>query len=171
MNPPSATEQEARFWSFVDKSAGTDACWIWTGRTNDKGYGRFFTGGKTVRAHRFAFLITFRAIHDGLQVCHACDNPPCVNPMHLFPGTNLDNVKDREAKGRGKRFYGLENGWAKIADADVVRIKQMSKSGMRQAKIANIFGISASHVSMIVSGRRRNNLMASKHILPTTQPS
>lgn len=160
MNSPARTEQE-RFWAYVDTSAGPDACWLWTSCTTDKGYGRFTAGGKAVRAHRYAFQIAFGPIPDGLSVCHACDTPACVNPRHLFSGTNQENMSDKKAKGRCKPLYGLENGRAKITDLDVASIKRMNKAGVRQANLAAIFGLSASAVSMIVTGRRRNHTASS----------
>ena len=76
------------------------ACIEWTGSRNPKGYGQKKVGGKTIFAHRWAWEQANGPIPDGLHVLHTCDNPPCVNVDHLFLGTNADNVKDRDAKGR-----------------------------------------------------------------------
>lgn len=99
------TQREAeriaeRFWMKVDKSAGPDDCWLWiSGMSN--GYGRFgIRQGVIEYAHRMAWLLTKGPIPDGLFACHKCDNPRCVNPAHLFLGTHLDNIADRDAKGR-----------------------------------------------------------------------
>ena len=94
---------ELRFWKRVSK-AGTDDCWLWTGATHQYGYGRMGTGKrgewKATEAHRVSWEIHFGPIPDGMHVCHSCDNPPCVNPAHLFLGTNNDNRQDSVKKNR-----------------------------------------------------------------------
>ena len=86
-----------RFWDKVDK---TGECWIWTAYTKTDGYGQFKFDGKMRGAHRMAWLLTNGEIPDGMLVCHTCDNPSCVNPNHLFLGTNQDNADDKMNKGR-----------------------------------------------------------------------
>ena len=90
-----------QFWSRVEK---TDSCWLWTGSTNKYGYGLTHRGGPnqatTRRAHRMAWELCNGPIPKGLWVLHKCDNPPCVNPDHLFVGNRSDNMKDAAAKGR-----------------------------------------------------------------------
>lgn len=86
-----------RFWSKVNKTGG---CWEWTAAANVKGYGRFMFEGRVQYAHRLSYAFAFGGISEGLLVCHRCDNPKCVNPAHLFLGTNMDNIQDCCAKGR-----------------------------------------------------------------------
>jgi hypothetical protein len=89
-----------RFWSKVDKSG---ECWVWTAKALcENGYGRFYVGKKPLRAHRYSWELANGPITDGLFVCHRCDNPPCVNPAHLFLGTHQDNMQDMVAKGRSR---------------------------------------------------------------------
>lgn len=99
------TPPQVRFGRFVRKDAS--GCWEWTGGLfKHFPYGKFnagrLPGGKqrTVYAHRFAYELWVGAIPKGLQVLHRCDNPACVNPAHLFVGTQLDNMRDMIAKGR-----------------------------------------------------------------------
>lgn len=92
-----------RFWQKVKK---TDNCWIWTSSKTNSGYGLFsrgLYGTKKVYAHRLSWEIHNGSLPGKLFVCHKCDNPPCINPEHLFLGTNSDNIRDCFAKGRGNK--------------------------------------------------------------------
>lgn len=97
----------ARFWSKVDKDGPVPAhrpelgpCWVWTAGKHEQGYGIFSSRSYPMRAHRFSWELHYGPIPDGLFVCHHCDNPPCVNPEHLFTATHLGNMRDCIAKGR-----------------------------------------------------------------------
>jgi hypothetical protein len=95
---PSAPSFAERFWRFVDKSGD---CWLWLGATND-GYGVMRIPGtrRNKRATHIAYELSFGPVPEGMMLCHHCDNPPCVRPIHLFPGTNADNQRDYVAKQR-----------------------------------------------------------------------
>jgi len=86
-----------RLWEHAKQ---VDSCWEWTSRRDRQGYGRLGIQGASLRAHRIAWIATHGPIPTGLCVLHHCDNPPCINPAHLFLGTPKDNVHDRIAKGR-----------------------------------------------------------------------
>lgn len=75
-------------------------CWLWTGSKNGRGYGSIYLDGKRVGAHVASWILFKGPIPDGMNVCHHCDNPPCINPHHEFLGSQSDNLKDAVKKGR-----------------------------------------------------------------------
>lgn len=96
------TLTDPRYWARVDRSAGPDACWPWTGSTDRKGYGhvnRPKLKPSPMLAHRYAWQLA-HGDPGALCVLHRCDRPPCCNPAHLFLGTVADNNADMRAKGR-----------------------------------------------------------------------
>lgn len=154
--PRAKTVQEAiaQFHASFEKTAG---CWEWTATRDTGGYGYIYWPGekRARKAHRQSWR-TFRGpIPDDLWVLHHCDNPPCVNPSHLFLGTSLDNNRDRHAKGRDGDTKGIRNGRA-VLDASKVRKIRMAPEVARI--VAARYGVSISTVHML---RRRETW---KHI-------
>jgi hypothetical protein len=123
-------------------------CHNWTGSTNKHGYGTLTHGNRKVAAHRLAYVVWVGEIPPEMQVCHRCDNRSCINPAHLFLGTNLENLADRQAKGRQAR--GETHARAKLTEQDVRAIRS---SVRRYADIAADYRVSETTVSNIISRR------------------
>lgn len=140
-------ERTKRFWAKVDKSDG--GCWEWKACLNEAGYGIFGVGGQRVdRAHRISYRLAFGEIPSGLFVCHKCDNRKCVNPDHLFVGTNDDNVADMISKGRQSKPPPM-GGWNRI---DLPREAIEKLGTMADTDLARSIGV-GKHV---IARARRN---------------
>ena len=125
--------ENKKFWEKVKK---TDNCWFWIGGKGKNGYGSFWDK-KTKSAHRFSWELHNGLITNDLCVLHTCDNPLCVNPNHLFLGTRLDNMRDRDTKQRQAR--GENNGRHKLLESD---IKLIRNSNLSISKLAKQFSVS-----------------------------
>lgn len=138
---------------FTKIKIAPDGCHLWTGAKIPRGYGRYSPlgrRGKRYYAHRFAWEIANgRAVPDGAVVCHRCDNPSCVNPSHLFVGTQADNMKDMARKGRSTK--GEASGRAKLTRSQV---SEILSSVTASREIAPHYGVSAGHIRSIRSGKR-----------------
>lgn len=137
----------ANFWDKVNK---TDACWLWTGGLSDNGYGKAQFGTKIRLAHRISYeLATGVPVPDGMNVCHSCDNKACVNPDHLWIGSQLENIHDMLAKERHNKspnVFGEAHPLAKLTDAKVRLIRKIQCS---DAEAARRFGVSPSLISLV----------------------
>jgi len=135
---------EKRFWKFVDKNS---SCWNWKGAKDYDGYGFIkHKDGTQLRAHRVSYEIHFGTFNKNLFVCHHCDNPSCVNPEHLFLGTNSDNQLDMYKKGLGPDLSGENNPASKLTLEEVNKIRADTRTHI---KIATDYGISLGQISNI----------------------
>lgn len=122
-------------------------CWNWVGATNSWGYGSLTTKGRTIRAHRLSWEISYGPIPRGMLVCHKCDNRVCVNPKHLFLGTHRDNTQDAVAKLR--TAAGESHGRSKLTEEDVRELRRRAKYE-KHTPLAKEFGITYKHLWRII---------------------
>jgi len=127
-------------------------CWLWIAKTkkfSNGNYGIIWLDDKWKYAHRVSWELTHGKIPDGLDVLHKCDEPSCVNPSHLFIGTQADNNLDRDRKGRQVAPRGIHNGNAKLTDEQVVFIRNSKESSIQLSKVV---GIASSGIRKIRRG-------------------
>lgn len=133
------TMNEKLFWSRVAKG---DGCWLWLGSKNQYGYGRY----SAAYAHRIAWALTHGFMPGALSVLHRCDNPPCVNPEHLFLGMQADNMRDCVEKGRlnvsGNPPRGEAQHMAKLSDVCIGPMVSCYRAGVEMPTLSRWFGVS-----------------------------
>jgi len=151
-----------RFMSKVDKNGptvthvkGLGCCWLWTAALDKDGYGKLRVGDRKLLAHRASWAIHNGPIPEGMCVLHRCDVKLCVNPAHLFLGTQADNMRDMTIKGRGVQHPappGEGHHFAKLTDAKVVEIRTLyAMGGVSQRALAKRFGVAYSSISDVLS--------------------
>lgn len=155
-------EQIARFWSKVDRN-GPNGCWVWTGFCNKKGYGHF-SGTRTMYlAHRVSYYLTTGSQPGRLQVQHTCpdgrDNPSCVNPDHLMPGTSQGNMDRRNSLGR--QASGERSGTAKLTPDKVMLI--LEANGKSTRRLAKVHGVSHTAIGDVLRGETWKNVERPGH--------
>jgi hypothetical protein len=149
-----------RFWNKVHI---TDHCWYWIGAIGKWGYGNFWNGQRFVKAHRFAYELIYGDLeHFGL---HTCDNRRCVNPTHIFDGTQKDNMDDMNSKGRraignaafkwDKVRIGEQHHNARLSITDVNNlVADYTTGNYSQRTVAIKYGISREHARDIINGKK-----------------
>lgn len=147
-----AAVKQAFEGNWVEADTG---CWEWT-KGKSHGYGQLRVppvfGDYPLYAHRVSYVLHYGPVAQGMFVCHKCDNPMCVNPEHLFQGTQEDNLRDMANKKRS--CLGEKNGQSKLTD-DMVKNLRVD-AGLKQYELAVKYGISEAQVSRILRGSRRS---------------
>lgn len=152
-----------KFMTSVSKPNGEEGCWIWTGylgKRRNKNYGYFHLIKGECLAHRASYMLFKGPIPEKLQILHNCDNPPCVNPNHLYAGTAQDNVDDREKRGRSKHAIKESHGRAKLTEENVKEIRSTyipnlsaGRGGLKinsQQYFANKYGVTKRVIRLIL---------------------
>lgn len=140
----------ARFINSVefDPNGG---CWLWAALCAPDGYGRMNVSDMSTAAHRYSWLLHHGAIPPTAKVCHRCDIRACVNPDHLFIGTQAENMADMVRKGRS--LAGERHNKARLTDGQVRRIRALRADGALLAEIADRFGVALGTIGMITAGK------------------
>jgi HNH endonuclease len=128
-------------------------CRLWKRSATRDGYGYFYLDGKATLAHRASWILNKGSIPVGMKVLHHCDMPACTNHRHLFLGTDLDNARDRDSKGRRRPPVGAHNGRAKLCDRTVAEIRKKFTPGKGTAALAREYGVSPLTVQRIGYGK------------------
>lgn len=130
-------------------------CWEWTGPKHEFGYGQICIGdyGKVSRPlslQKIVWSILFGQVPKGLIIRHKCDNPPCCNPFHLEPGTQMDNMHDKIRRGRANWALGEKQGTAKLKAHQIPEIRALAASGMTQRALAKQYNIGLTCINHII---------------------
>lgn len=151
-----ASPSEVRFWASVDKEGPQHPklgrCWDWIKSANG-GYGLILVGSRRIKSHRYSYELHFGDTN-GLQVLHKCDRPICVNPEHLFLGSQLENIADMVSKGRQSGACGESNFKAKLSERQVLEIRRTYRKGSKlfgYRGLAARFGVCQNTIQMIIS--------------------
>lgn len=137
---------------FLARVRFTNGCWIWIGRRTGScnNYGVITFQGNHVLAHRMSWILKNGPIPDGINICHKCDNGLCVRPDHLFPGTQLDNMRDCIAKGRDRKAVGERQGHSKLTEKQVFKIRKLLSLGrFSQRQIGKMFNVTKTAIGFI----------------------
>lgn len=129
---------------FFKKVRKTETCWLWLGSGCSGGYGFFSENKKFYMAHRWSYERFVGPLGEGLRVCHKCDVPSCVNPAHLFLGTDLENQLDALGKGRSAR---------KLTPVAVIQIRRLRATGLTYRELGMKFGVHLHTIRAVCRGK------------------
>lgn len=154
-----------RFFAYFNQGDRNE-CWLWAENIDKKlldalGYGIFSINQRLFKAHRLSFALYYGFLEKDKVICHSCDNPRCVNPLHLWAGTQLENVKDRGLKSRTRtgHIYGEDNKRNKLTKKDVLWIRQNYNPLIWSTrKLAEKFNVCQTLIRNILSKRAWKNL-------------
>lgn len=146
-----------RFLAYLGERP-SEGCWEWQGYRDPNGYGRLNIDGKPMLAHRLSWELHCAPVPEGLSVLHKCDNPPCVNPYHLFIGTQLANIADMHRKGRARQGVsrGSEHGCAKLSEDQV---REIRASADKRINLASRYGVSRRQMADIQNGKSWRHIL------------
>lgn len=149
--------QVERFHNSYIVDPDTD-CWEWQLNLHQGGYGRCYFNGINYRAHRLSYLLHKGELPDSLNVCHKCDNPKCVNPEHLYLGSQSENMNDKKIRNRSKGINsGTFNGRSKLSDKEINEIRDLLSCKLFSQKfIAKKYNVDQSHISRISTNQIRS---------------
>lgn len=158
MDDSSAVEaavSDPAFWSRVDRSGD---CWEWRGYRDRQGYGmvtRTAISPSPLLVHRYVWMRLHGPIEAGVVIRHRCDNPPCVNPAHLLHGSQADNIKDRQVRGRHRpgRLLGEKHPAHKLTLTQVIEIRALWRWGVPVRSLAGEYGVHPATIDAVVHGR------------------
>lgn len=141
-----------RFMPKLRPSNNSD-CWLWQASKDARGYGLFrLTPKRLVRANRVSYALFIGPLKSRQLACHSCDTPSCVNPFHIYAGSSLENIADRERRGRSNRRQGETHGNAKLDNAKV-RYIRTNVATKTQTELAKELGVSIDVINKVVLGK------------------
>lgn len=141
------------YYRFMAKVAVADGCWLWKASRNKDGYGMIGFRRRSIGAHRVSYVLFRGDQVPGLSVLHTCDVPACVNPFHLYLGTQAQNVRDRVIRGRSRHPFGENHGRAKLSADDVTAIRAALAAGCVQRRLAERYDVTPTTILGIKNGR------------------
>lgn len=147
---PEITKQiERRFWLKIDRKSDSE-CWNWIGAISD-GYGEMSIYGQNYKAHRLSYYICYKKDPGEFLVCHLCNNSCCMNPNHLFLGTNAENIQHAFDTGI-RNNQGILNPRTRLLESHILEIRELQGT-IKQSEIAQLFNVSETTISRLLSGK------------------
>lgn len=144
---------QAKFWKQVTSKG---LCWVWRGTKSSRGYGLVSVRGELMRAHRVSYVMAYGSISVDKLACHTCDNPACVNPLHIYEGTDKDNVADCIARGRRSGHHHGNGKKLSALQVETARRRYADRSA-NQLDLAREYGVARSTMQRVLRGQKYAN--------------